>query len=91
MFDNAKIGVQHSIPLSTNFKLFKYFSASSSLNYKEVWYTKTIKREYNTAQSKVVDTNVNGFDAYRTYSFSSSLGTTIYGTFNFGNDKKYNL
>lgn len=88
MFDNAKIGVQHSIPLSTNFKLFKYFSASSSLNYKEVWYTKTIKREYNTAQSKVVDTNVNGFDAYRTYSFSSSLGTTIYGTFNFGNDKK---
>jgi hypothetical protein len=24
----------------------------------------------------------------RTYSFSSSLGTTIYGTFNFGEDKK---
>jgi hypothetical protein len=29
----------NSIPLSTNFKLFKYFSASTSLNY-EVWYAK---------------------------------------------------
>ncbi|MDD2820397.1 MAG: putative LPS assembly protein LptD [Flavobacterium sp.] len=88
MFDDAKIGLQHTIPLSTNFKIFKYFSASSSFNYKEVWYTKTIKRSYDSDLSKVVDTNVKGFDAYRTYSFSSSVGTTIYGTFNFGEDKK---
>lgn len=88
MFRDAKAGIQHSIPLSTNFKLFKYFSASASLNYEEVWYLKTIKRSYNADQSKVVDDVVNGFDAFRTYSFSSSIGTTIYGTFNFGDDKK---
>jgi hypothetical protein len=88
MFDDAKIGFQHSIPLSTNFKLFKYFSASSSMNYKEVWYTETINRNYDSNQGKVIDTKVKGFDAYRTYSFSSSVGTTIYGTFNFGSDKK---
>ena len=88
MFKDAKMGVQHSIPLSTNFKLFKYFSASTSLNYEEVWYAKTITRSYDKDQSKVVDKIVNGFDAYRTYSFSSSVGTTIYGTFNFGKDKK---
>jgi hypothetical protein len=88
MFENAKVGLQHTIPLSTNFKLFKYFSASSSLNYKEVWYTKTINRSYDAVQSKVIDTDVKGFDAFRTYSFSSSLGTTIYGTFNLGAKKK---
>ncbi len=88
MFENAKVGLQHSIPLSTNFKLFKYFSASSSFNYKEVWYTKTISRNYNATQGKVVDTEIKGFDAFRTYSFSSSLGTTIYGTFNLGSNKK---
>lgn len=88
MFRDAKAGIQHSIPLSTNFKLFKYFSATTSLNYEEVWYLKTIKRSYNADQSKVVDDVVNGFDAFRTYSFSSSIGTTIYGTFNFGDDKK---
>jgi len=88
MFRDAKTGIQHSIPLSTNFKLFKYFSASTSLNYEEVWYLKTIKRNYDVDQSKVVDEIVNGFDAFRTYSFSSSIGTTIYGTFNFGENKK---
>ena len=88
MFRDAKIGFQHSIPLSTNFKLFKYFSASTAVNYEEIWYTKTIERSYDADQSKVVDKTINGFDAFRTYSFSSSVGTTIYGTFNFGKDKK---
>lgn len=88
MFDDAKIGLQHSIPLSTNFKLFKYFSASSSFNYKEVWVTKTINKTYDSSKGAVVVSDVKGFDAFRTYSFSSSLGTTIYGTFNFGSDKK---
>jgi hypothetical protein len=88
MFDNAKVGIKHSIPLSTNFKLFKYFSASTSVNYDEVWYIKTISKSYDKDLSTVVDKINNGFDSYRTYSFSSSLGTTIYGTFNFGDDKK---
>ena len=88
MFNDAQIGMQHTIPLSTNFKLFKYFSGSASANYEEVWYLKTIQRGYNEDQSKVVDQTINGFDAYRTYNFSSSLGTTIYGTFNFNPDKK---
>ncbi|MDQ6471888.1 putative LPS assembly protein LptD [Flavobacterium sp. LHD-80] len=88
MFRDAQIGMQHTIPLSTNFKLFKYFSAGMSTNYQETWVTKTISRSYDADQSKVVDTPVNGFDAFRTYNFSSNLGTTIYGTFNFGADKK---
>lgn len=88
MFKDAKIGFQHSIPLSTNFKLFKYFSATSSINYNEVWYLKTIKRQFDPVQNKVVDTDVQGFDAFRTYSFTTGIGTTIYGTFNFGEKKK---
>ena len=88
MFKDAKIGFQHSIPLSTNFKVFKYLSATTSMNYNEVWYLKTIRRQYDARQNKVVDTEIQGFDAFRTYSFSAGLGTTIYGTFNFGETKK---
>ncbi|MFA9188442.1 putative LPS assembly protein LptD [Flavobacterium sp. FBOR7N2.3] len=88
MFRDAQIGFQHSIPLSTNFKLFKYFSASTSVNYEEIWYAKTIRKEYDIDQSAVIDRTVNGFDAFRTYNFSASVGTTIYGTFNFGENKK---
>ncbi|WP_310281808.1 putative LPS assembly protein LptD [Flavobacterium piscis] len=88
MFKDAQIGMQHSIPLSTNFKIFKHFSASTSANYQETWVTKTIERDYDQDINKVVDKTINGFDAFRTYNFSSSLGTTIYGTFNFGETKK---
>ena len=88
MFKDAEIGMQHSIPISTNFKIFKYFSASTSANYQETWVTKTIDRNYDQDINKIVDNTVNGFDAFRTYNFSSSLGTTVYGTFKFGENKK---
>ncbi len=82
MFRDMKTAFQHSIPLSTNFKVFKYFSASTSVNYNEVWYLKTIKKQFDELTNRDTIINVNGFDAFRTYNFTSSLGTTIYGTFN---------
>jgi lipopolysaccharide assembly outer membrane protein LptD (OstA) len=88
MFKNAKVGFQHSIPLTTNFKVFKHFSVSTGVNYNEVWYLKTIRRTFDEDQGRLVETEVNKFDAFRTYSFTSSVGTTVYGTFDFGEDKK---
>ncbi len=88
MFRDANVGFQHSIPLSTNFKIFKYFSATTSVNYEEVWTLKTLRRFYDTERDSLIQQDVNGFDSFRTYSFSSSLGTTVYGTFNFGENKK---
>lgn len=88
MFENANAGFQHSIPLNTNFKVFKHFSVSTGMNYNEVWYLKTIRRDFDEDQGRVVQSEVNKFDAYRTYSFSSSIGTTVYGTFDFGESKK---
>ncbi|MFV0539813.1 MAG: putative LPS assembly protein LptD [Aestuariibaculum sp.] len=91
MWDDAKTGFQHSIPLSTNFKVFKYFSLSASTSYNEVWTFKTINKYYDRINSETIIEDVNGFDAFRTYNFSTSLGTTIYGMFNFekeGQDRK---
>ena len=88
MFDDAKAGMQHTIPISTNFKLFKYFSMSTSANLNHSWAFNTIKKEYDIDNQEVVTTDLKGFDSYTTYNFSTSLGTTIYGLFNFGEDKK---
>ena len=43
MFENAKSGVQHLIPFTTNFKLFKFFSVSAGGRYQETWTGKTIR------------------------------------------------
>jgi len=92
MFDNAKIGARHSIPISTNFKIFKNLSSSLNTTYQETWAFSTIKKyydpEYNEGEGGVIQDTIKGFDSYRTYNFSTSLGTTLYGMFNFGKGKK---
>lgn len=88
MFDDAKIAAQHTIPLATNFKLFKYLSVSMGTNYNEVWTFNTVDKKFDTLTNRVETIDLKGFDSYRTYDFSTSVGTTIYGTFNFGADKR---
>lgn len=88
MFDNLDSGLQHSIPLTTNFKVFKYFSVSTSINYDETWLFKTFDPFFDEQTQTVQRDTINGFDSYRTYSANASVGTTVYGMFPFGDDKK---
>ncbi len=92
MFNAAQIGAQHSIPLTTNFKVLKYLSASAGTNYRETWVLKSTRKRYdesiNNGLGGIVQDTVAGFESYRTYNFSTSLGTTLYGLFNFGTDKQ---
>ncbi len=89
MFKDARTGAQHSIPLSTNFKVFKYFSIPLSFTYNEVWTMNTIEKQRNFETDRDSITQLNGFDRFGTYTFSTSVGTTIYGTFDFGKDRKF--
>ncbi|WP_130733640.1 putative LPS assembly protein LptD [Flavobacterium sp. J27] len=88
MFRDAKTGFQHTIPISTNFKIFNYFSVTTGASYNEVWALNTVEKYFSQEENKVVTEDVKGFDAFRTYNFNASIGTTIYGTFKFGDDKK---
>ncbi|MGC6438202.1 MAG: putative LPS assembly protein LptD [Flavobacteriaceae bacterium] len=88
MFEDAKSGVQHTIPISTNFKLFKYFSLSTNANINHSWTFKTIEKNFDPENQQVETTEIKGFDSFTTYNFGASLGTTIYGMFDFGEDKK---
>ena len=88
MFRDAKTGFQHSIPINTNFKVLKYFSINMGAAYNEVWALNTIQKYYSPIENKVVTKDQKGFETFRTYNFSAGIGTTIYGTFNFGEDKK---
>jgi lipopolysaccharide assembly outer membrane protein LptD (OstA) len=88
MFDDAKVGARHRIPISTNFKIAKFFSVSVGGNYEDVWSLETYNKRYDADQDAVVTDTLSGFDRYNKYNFNASIGTTLYGTFNFGEDKK---
>ena len=88
MFESAKSGFQHSIPISTNFKMFKYFSLSSSTNFQETWVFKTIDKEFDFENQTLITNENKGFDSFRTYNFSTSFGTTVYGMYTFSEKSK---
>ncbi|MBT6635965.1 MAG: LPS-assembly protein LptD, partial [Flavobacteriaceae bacterium] len=87
MFDSAKSGFQHNIPISTNFKLFKYLSFSTSANYNATMVFNTIERSFDIENQEVVTIDNKGYDGFSTYNFSASLGTTVYGMYDFKNKK----
>ena len=89
MYDNARSGAVHSIPLSTNFKILKHFNLAASANYREVWQPKTIRyNDYDPIIDGVKKDTISQFGAFRTYNYGLSMATTIYGTVNFKEDKK---
>ncbi|MBS9463896.1 LPS-assembly protein LptD [Flagellimonas sp. 389] len=88
MFDDARIGARHRIPIATNFKVAKYMSVTLNGSYQDIWTLETINRRFDRSTEEVVTDTISGFDRFNQYNFGASIGTTIYGTFNRGEDKK---
>lgn len=77
---NMKNGVEHSIPVSSSFTLFKYINFTPSFNYTERWYFKRQMQEWNP-QTNQIDKLDPEYGFYRIYNYNASvsLNTTIYG------------
>ena len=88
MWDNAKAGARHRIPIGTNFKVAKFFSFSLGGTYEDVWTLETFNQRFDEESQAVVTDTISGFDRYNQYNLAASIGTTLYGTFNFGEGKK---
>ena len=69
--------------------VLKYLSFTTAVNFEEVWTQNTIRlNDFNPDINMVVRDTINKIGTFRQYNLSTSLGTTIYGTVNFGEDKK---
>lgn len=78
--DSSRMGVQHTIPIAANYKVFKFFVFNPSINFTERWYPNKLEYGYDPEQNRavVVDT-VNGFFANRDFSASANFSTKVYG------------
>ena len=81
--DKWNNGFQHTIPVSTSFKVLKFFSVSPSANYTERWYFRTIEKHFDYDSLRVDADTLRNFSAARDYSLSASVNTRIYGMFLF--------
>ena len=73
-------GMQHSIPVSATFTLFKYINVTPSFNYTERWYMNKVKQSYDpTARDKVKRDTISGFNRVYNYNLSLQMNTKLYG------------
>lgn len=76
--------MNHNIPISATFTLFKYLQVNPSVNYTERWYTRKVNQQYNEETHRLEalpgDT-INGFYRVSNYSASLSLSTKLYGMY----------
>jgi hypothetical protein len=87
ILDRSKIGVKHTIPISTSFNLFKYFTFSPNVNYEEIWYLKKLNYTYNEIENGVKIDTTNAFSRAWSYNTAFSMSTRIYGTLFFKKGK----
>ncbi len=87
MFENAKSGIKHDANIGTNLKVLKYFTVSPNATYKDVWYFKSIDKNWDDDTDEVVTDTINGFTSFREYSANVSMSTTFYGMLNFKKGK----
>ncbi|MBS1682512.1 MAG: LPS-assembly protein LptD [Bacteroidetes bacterium] len=87
-FQNANKGVRHVIPISTSFKVMKFFTITAAGTYNELWYfdklnwAATPSNNPLSLGSKIVKTDTTHlFNRESYFSFSASLITRIYGTY----------
>ena len=75
-----KNAMQHQIPISATFSLFKYLNLSPTVNYTERWYTNKIEKGYDMQKKQVVAQDTT-YGFYRVYDFNAALSasTTLYG------------
>lgn len=89
MFDNARVGARHRIPISTNFKVAKHFSVTMGGSYEDLWVLETFNRRFDEETNRTIVTDtVKGFDRFNRYNFSANIGTTLYGRVNFKEGSK---
>ncbi len=76
--DKLKYGVRHSVPISTNITLLKYFTLTPALNLSAAMTTKTTEKYFDTDSNKVFSNTIKEFKTGYDANFNTSLTTKVF-------------
>ncbi|MBK7872972.1 MAG: hypothetical protein IPJ74_21035 [Saprospiraceae bacterium] len=76
MFENGQYGMRQTATSGTSFKLFKFFNLNPGVNFEEVWYFNTLRKEFDP-------TIVIG-DSTLVFNPDSTLSRYVYDTLRYG-------
>ncbi|MDR0364035.1 MAG: hypothetical protein LBH92_03340 [Bacteroidales bacterium] len=93
MYPKMNYGMKHTIPIGSDFKLFKVLNGNFNFNYTEYWYGKTIrKRDYADTDYDIINGEIltsglaktdtlYDFSSTRDFNLSLSTNTKLYGMY----------
>ncbi|WP_321424650.1 putative LPS assembly protein LptD [uncultured Bacteroides sp.] len=73
--------MNHSIPISATFTLFKYINVTPSASYNERWYTYKVNQSWDDGKQKAKNDTVFGFNRVYNYNASIGVSTKLYGSY----------
>ncbi len=76
--DSLKYGFRHTLPISTNITLMKYFTLTPALNLSAVMYTKTTRKELDTTTNYIINSTHKGFQTGYDANFNTALSTKLF-------------
>jgi len=90
LWNQSRNGVRHNIPINANYKVFKYFTLTPSVNFSQRWYFNRMDFEYNEdrldpeSNRAPVDTVYTpGFYTPSNFLARADLTTKIYGMWSY--------
>jgi hypothetical protein len=84
----ADNGFRHTLPISSNFTLFRFFTGTASMNFTELWYLERINYYYNPQEGRLDRIMEQGFNRVGFYNASFNMATNIYGFYTFRKGSK---
>lgn len=79
--DDWRNGMSHSIPISASFSLWNFINISPSFSYKERWYLRSTRKEWDKKEQKERVIQEKGFKRAYDFNASISANTTLYGMY----------
>lgn len=76
-------GLQQNISTSLNLKVLKHFTLTPQADWREVWYTQSISKDFDIENNSTLIDTISGFRRFSEQSASLSMTTTLYGMYNF--------
>jgi hypothetical protein len=81
--DSIQYGVRHTIPISTNLNVLKYFTLTPAVNFSAVNYLKYKDYHYDTLLGRAVKDTVDQFKTGFDVNLSTNLTTKLFGDYYF--------
>ena len=81
--ERFRAGASHDLDLTASYKMLKYFSFNTNIDYSEKWYLQTRDKQFEFVSNDeidVIDVVRHGFKPFRDISIGAGVNTSIYGS-----------